>query len=72
MRNLAAKAGTGTGRASDPHLLVMAGLTIADELSDAYEKLRRGGGAADGERAARALEGMAERLEGIAVRLENL
>lgn len=71
VRNLTAKLGAGAVT-SDSHLLVMAGLTIADELSETYEKLEAGETAADEAAAARALDRMATRLEGIAARLENL
>lgn len=68
------------GQIGDAHLLVMASLLVADELSDAYSELEvlreatgtAGGEADDGEAAATeaSLINMAERIENIAQRLK--
>ncbi len=64
------------GQAGDARLLVMACLTIADDLSEALQKLddpKSGAAAQDTgaeQDAAGTLENYAERLEKIAVRLE--
>ena len=79
VRGLAARAGTGAAAVGDSHLLVMAGLTIADELSETCEKLEACAAAPDGNgaaarnaEAALALDRMAARLETIAANLERL
>lgn len=79
VKGLGDKLGTGIGKISDTHLLVMASLTIADELSDTYKKIEEEGQPvmpvpADGdeEAFAQAISGMAERLESVAERLENI
>ena len=72
------------GQVGDARLLLMAGLVIADELSDALAKLHerdnelhalksdRGQGQQGSEdRAAQAIEDAASRLEAIAARLEH-
>ena len=46
VKSLTDKIGSKTGQISDTHLLVMAGITIADELSDSYDGTKTGGGAA--------------------------
>ena len=66
------------GQVGDARLLLMAGLVIADELSEALAKvaerdnelqaLKSGGGQ---DRAAQAIEDAASRLEAIAARLEH-
>ena len=61
VRGLTSKIGAGTVAVGDSHLLVLAGLTIADELSDAC----------DSPEAARLLDRMAARLESVATKLEN-
>ncbi|HLT02232.1 MAG TPA: cell division protein ZapA [Geminicoccaceae bacterium] len=61
----------------DTRLLVMAGLVVADELSDAYDEIKRLRAGLDqqggnGERqAASALEEAARRIEAIAAALES-
>ncbi len=79
VKGLADKLGTGIGKISDTHLLVMASLTIADELSDTYKKIEEEGlpvlpvpADADEAAFAQAIDGMAERLESVAERLENI
>src|SRR5678815_2548128 len=66
------------GQVGDARLLLMAGLVIADELSEALSKLQerdndlhalKSGGGQD--RAAQAIEDAASRLEAIAARLEH-
>jgi cell division protein ZapA len=68
------------GQIGDTRLLVMTSLLIADELSDAYDEVKRlrgarSGGGEDGdaeaERVASAMARAAERLEAIASRLES-
>jgi cell division protein ZapA len=74
VRNLVERAGGKTGRISDTHIMVMAGLMVADELSDAYKKLQAAGGeaaAGEGGGLAEALDGLAARLENVALRLES-
>jgi cell division protein ZapA len=67
---------TSVGQAGDARLLVMASLMIADDLSEALQKLDElepGAGARDNgaeQDAAGTLENYAERLEKIAARLE--
>jgi cell division protein ZapA len=64
------------GTVSDPRLLVMVGLMLADELADARDELRRVAGMvagaveADG-RMAESIDALARRIEGIARRLER-
>ena len=65
---------------TDSHMLVLAGLTIADELADTRDRLeaappaaRAGPSGAAGEaETARALDRMAARLEAVAADLEKL
>lgn len=63
---------SGVGHVGDAQLLLMVGLLIADELSEAYDRVdelqqnARWGGESE---AARGLENMAERIESIAARL---
>ena len=68
------------GQIGDTRLLVMTSLLIADELSDAYDEVKRlratrgGGGeedAAQSDRVAAAMTRATERLESIASRLES-
>ena len=73
------KLGSGMGKISDTHLLVMACLTVADELSDAYKKIEEDAqpilpvpSDADETAFAQAIDGMAARLESVAERLENI
>lgn len=61
VRGLTAQIGDGAAAVGDSHLLVMAGLTIADELSEAYHSPE----------AARLLDRMAVRLESVAAKLED-
>jgi cell division protein ZapA len=62
------------GQVGEARLILLAALTIADELSDANEALQqernRTGGAA-GDSAAAGIRDIAERIEGIAARLES-
>jgi cell division protein ZapA len=65
------------GQIGDTRLLLMAALLIADELSDAYDEMKRlrgqtgeGGGAVAEDQAAAAVEQVAERIEHLATRLE--
>ncbi len=63
------------GQIGDTRLMVMAGLLIADELSDAYDELaalkKNGAEAADSESVAANVEALAVRIEAIAARLED-
>ncbi len=67
------------GQVGDAHLLVMASLLVADELSDAYTELDSVRSGDDGAAARRDLdellgsrmETLAGRIEGIAARLEE-
>ncbi|TAN64384.1 MAG: cell division protein ZapA [Magnetospirillum sp.] len=64
------------GNVSDSRLLVMVGLLLADELTEAREQLSKLGqevaAAAEGDiRLAGAIESLAQRIEGIATRLER-
>ena len=67
------------GQVGDAHLLVMASLLVADELSDAYTELDSVRSGDDGVTARRDLdellgsrmETLAKRIEGIAARLEE-
>ncbi len=67
------------GQIGDARLLVMTGLMIADELSDAYEQIESlgaegdGGGSATPSEAAvaSALESCAQRIESIAARIDH-
>ncbi len=70
VRNLVDKIDPDAAPVADSQLLVMAGLTIADELSETYEKLESAAPAGEAA-AARALDDMAARLETIAARLEG-
>jgi cell division protein ZapA len=65
------------GQVGDARLLVMAGLLIADELSDAYKELEAAG-ATSGEAKGEAeellgsgIEALAQKIEGLAERLEG-
>jgi len=72
VNDLTAQTGRGTAMVGDAHLLLLAGLTIADELSDTYEKLESAGTSSEAEaEAARVLDELAGRLEGLAARLER-
>ena len=63
------------GQIGDTRLMVMAGLLIADELSDAYDELaalkKNGTETADADAIAANVEALAERIEAIAARLED-
>ena len=61
------------GQAGEGRLLVMAALTLADELAEAQAALRRapGSGAADGKHIAAGMERLAARVEAVAARLES-
>jgi len=75
VRNLLKRGNVNLGQVGDTHLMVLAALTVADELSDAYDKTGPGGGGGAGGGKtdfATALDGMAERLDRIAGRLETL
>ncbi len=63
------------GQVGESRLLLMAGLLLADELSEVRSELRRLQGGAPNDRApdpelARAIEKLAHRLDAIAARLE--
>lgn len=63
------------GQAGESRLLLMAGLLLADELSEVRSELRRLQGGAPNDRApdqelAQAIEKLAHRLDAIAARLE--
>ena len=65
------RGGAGAASVGDAHLLVMTGLTVADELAETRDKLESApAGAAEAE-AARAVDAMAARLEALADRLES-
>jgi len=75
VKNLLKRGRADQRQIGDTHLLVLAALTVADELSDAYDKIEKGGGAGaggDDPKVVEALDGMAERLDRIAGRLETL
>lgn len=64
------------GNVSDSRLLVMVGLLLADELSEARDQLSKLGAevtaAAEGDaRLAKLMDSLAQRIEGIATRLER-
>jgi len=65
------------GQVGDARLLVLVSLLIADELSDAYDEIKRlkagvDNGAREGERqAVEAMDRMAERLEQLAAALQS-
>ncbi|RED49774.1 cell division protein ZapA [Aestuariispira insulae] len=69
------------GQVGEARLMLMAGLMVADELSDAYgelEEMRQNGGgstsqsgAEDENQALEMLDSVAERIEAIAARLEE-
>lgn len=65
------------GQIGDAKLLLMTSLLVADELSDAYDELKRlraalSEGPRQGElQAAKAVERVAQRVEAIATRLED-
>ena len=67
------------GQVGDAHLLVMASLLVADELSDAYTEIESPGTADDDsstrrqteENLANRMDSLANRIEGIAERLER-
>ncbi len=79
VRRLSARVAAGPA-VTDSHLLVLAGLTIADELADTRDRLdasapaaRAGTADAAGrEETAHALDWMAARLETVAANLEKL
>jgi cell division protein ZapA len=73
VKNLVKNGRADQRQVGDTHLLVLAALTVADELSDAYDKIEQGGGAGSAEPGVvEALDGMAQRLDRIAGRLETL
>ena len=67
------------GQVGDAHLLVMASLLVADELSDAYTEIETPGATDEGAETRRqtekqltsGMESLADRIEGIAERLER-
>jgi cell division protein ZapA len=67
----------GQTQVGDARLLLMASLMVADELSDAFDEIKRLKGALDGrtngaeEQAAAAVEAIARQLESIAAQLER-
>lgn len=68
----------GQSQIGDARLLLMASLVVADELSDAFDEIKRlratleGEGGGDAEReAAGVLEQVAERIDAIAAQLER-
>jgi cell division protein ZapA len=67
----------GQAQAGDARLLLMASLMVADELSDAFEEIKRLKAALEDrasaleQQAAAAVEQVAERLDAIAAQLEN-
>lgn len=67
----------GQSQIGDARLLLMASLMVADELSDAFDEIKRlkGGGdpaaGADGDEAAALLDQVAQEIEAIAAELEN-
>ncbi|MFP6756942.1 MAG: cell division protein ZapA [Alphaproteobacteria bacterium] len=68
VKSLTDKIGSKTGQISDTHLLVMAGITIADELSDSYA----GAKTASGTASPVAMAGVAETFDSMAARIENI
>jgi cell division protein ZapA len=68
----------GQAHVGDARLLLMAGLVVADELSDAFDEIKRlratleGQGVGDSERtAAGAIEQVAQQIDAIAAELER-
>jgi cell division protein ZapA len=67
----------GQTQVGDARLLLMASLLVADELSDAFDEIKRLKAALDGrgsdieEQAAAAVEAVARELDAIAAQLEN-
>lgn len=68
----------GQAQVGDARLLLMASLVVADELSDAYDEIKRlragtegSSGDAEGETAAGVLEQVAQQIEAIAAALES-
>lgn len=60
------------GQVGDAHLMVMASLMVADELSEAYDKIDDGGAPGEASNSvAESLGAIAERVESIAARLES-
>lgn len=70
-RGLLRGAGGGAASVGDAHLLVMTGLTVADELAETRDKLESGAAGAAEAEAAQAVDAMAARLEALADRLES-
>jgi|TARA_B100000959_G_C14457255_1_gene409346 cell division protein ZapA len=72
VRNLI-ETGGDTSQITDTHLMLMGGLLVADELSDAYAKIEElgGGSAVERQSATATFEAMTVRLDAIASRLEN-
>ena len=65
----------GVGQVGEARLILLAALSIADELSDANEALQqarhRAGGPGDSTATATGIHGIAQRIESIAARLES-
>lgn len=65
----------GVGQVGEARLLLLAALSIADELSDANEALQqarqRSSGSGESGAAAAGIQGIAQRVEAIAARLES-
>ncbi len=63
------------GQIGDAQLVVMASLMVADELSEAYDKIDKTGAGAEGGSSGRgvseSLAAVAERVENIAAKLES-
>ena len=79
VRNLIATGSGTTSQITDTHLMLMAALLVADELSDAYARIGSLGGevaepgmaTSERQRAGEVLEAMTARLDAIASGLES-
>ena len=60
------------GQIGDAHLLVMASLLVADELSDAYTRIEQSRAPDDAASRERQAEALGEQLEGLAERIESI
>ena len=60
------------GQIGDAHLLVMASLLVADELSDAYAELEDLGGGANGGARHQISDALVSQMESLAERIENI